>query len=274
MNKIFKLSNPYIFWSLILIFGIMIAFNNTSNIDKISLVKKSNIEDRTYKIKKENDLYILDLDKIDKASNIDELTINNFQDKSFITKIKTITTTNNLWLILYTLIISILFIIREKQNRVTQLENEKVEDKLRIILATKETNNDPDLIDGLKNFSNLLSSEFNFNNIETKINEEPKLLIFSSRIIIERLFLELYFNNFNEEDTLNNMIIKLDRVKIINKSISNYAHIIKAFGNKVAHPNIKKEISITSRESKLVLSNLLQLLKEIDENNIMDIKNV
>jgi hypothetical protein len=54
----------------------------------------------------------------------------------------------------------------------------------------------------------------------------------------------------------------------------NYAHIIKAFGNKAVHPNINKPVTFTKQDVLMVLSVLLLFLKECDQNNILDIKNV
>ena len=66
------------------------------------------------------------------------------------------------------------------------------------------------------------------------------------------------------------MIIYLYKKRVLNHNIHNYAHIIKAFGNKVAHPNIRIPEQFDSKDATLVLGSLLQLLKEFQSNNLLD----
>jgi hypothetical protein len=270
----FKLSNPYIFWPLIILSIIILMLNNIEPTNNITNTKINNdIVEQSYKTEN-NNTFILDLSKIEDAHTLDDFNHQQYKDNSLKSKAINIINSSNIWLVIYTIFISILFIVREKQNRKKIIQNEKLEDRLRIISAKKDNNIDPDLFNGLKEYSNYISNEIDLNKLEDKIINESNLLIFSARLILERLFLELYSENNSEEATLNTMIYKLNKSKTITTSMLNYAHIIKAFGNKAAHPNIKDPIIFTKQDVKLVLSNLLQLLKEIDKHNLMDIKNV
>jgi hypothetical protein len=218
----------------------------------------------------QDNTYILDLNNLNNAKNIEDIQV---KDLSFISKAKQISTAN-IWLILYTLIISVLFIIREKQNRVKDMINEKLEDKLQIIKAQQNNYLEPDLIDGLDKFSNILMPDIDTQKLEHKINSEAKYILIATRVVLERLLQEIDGVRSSDEITLNSLIFQLHKAKRIINSMLNYAHIIKAFGNKAVHPNINKPVTFTKQDVLMVLSVLLLFLKECDQNNILDIKNV
>jgi len=264
-----KLSNKYFFWIIIIILMLTIIVVN-QNINNKTDPKQNDIVERSYKVSE--DTYVLDLNKIDNARSLNDIKTNDLKDQSFIFRLKTISN-ENLLLFLYTIIISILFIVREKQNKTKEMINQKKQDQLLIKIAKKNTNISIDLESDLSQYSNILSSDIDIKNIDDKIDKEGKYLIIASRVIVEKLLLELYTEHFDEEATLNTIIYKLQKAKLINTSILNYAHIIKAFGNKAVHPNIKNPVVFTKQEVLLVLTTLSQFLKEIDTNNILDIKN-
>lgn len=273
----FKLSNPYFFWTVVVLLLLSITIVNYPpdlDIKKTTVQQQKDIVEQSYNQNKQDNTYILDLDKIDNATNLDDVIVDeNYKDRSFISKVKNVSSSDNILLILYTIVISILFIYREKQNRTRVFVDEKIKDKLRMASAKKDTRIDPDLKSGLSTYSNILSPDILLNTLDQKIQNEAKYIIIASRVVLEKLILELYSDNFEDEVILNTMIFKLQKAKLINTSMLNYAHIIKAFGNKAVHPNIQKPITFSKQEAQLVLSTLLQFLKECDENNILDIKN-
>jgi len=267
---LYKLSNPFIFWAIVLFMLVAILFSQQTHNDDYNN-KQQHIKEMSYNtISDKNDRYILDLNKINDATNIKDIEV---KDMSFITKVSQISI-SNIWLILYTLVLSILFLIRERDNKVKTLINEKLQDRLRIEDIKKKSHIEPDLINGLKLFSNILKPDIDVEKLEQKINTESKYILIAIRVVLERLLQEIDNQRTSDEITLNSLIYQLHKSKKITNSMLNYAHIIKAFGNKAVHPNIKKPVNFTKQEVLMVLSVLLLFLKECEEKKIMDIKNV
>lgn len=266
-GDILNLSNKYVFWLLIFILlGLFITFISNSAYE-VTVKKQGNIIERSYQNSQE---YVIDLEKIDEVSDLDGNKEKNIGEIALNTAVKSISSTNNLLLIVYTILISLLFLYREKQNRKTISLLEKRDDELKILAAKQNfTTIYSNLSDELKPFEKIIESDINLETLEEKINNESKYLILASRIILEKLIMTHYAKYYEEEATLNIMIVSLYRKRILNHNMHNYAQIIKAFGNKVAHPNIKNPEKFNSKDATLVVGSLLQFLKELDANNML-----
>ena len=72
-----------------------------------------------------------------------------------------------------------------------------------------------------------------------------------------------------KEESLNKMIYLLFKKEILTHQTKSYAHTIKAFGNRVAHPSIKQPIIFTSKDALLVLSTLVTLLEILKTQNLL-----
>lgn len=227
--------------------------------------KDSNIADRSFK---EGQEYVIDLEEIDNATNIENIDSADITTTSLI--VKNISSPYNLFIIFYTVLLSILFIYREKQNRKTIALLEKRDDELKILEANQNnTTIYTNLSDELRPFTQFINDDINLDTLEDKIEHEPKYLILASRIILEKLITLHYIKYTEEENTLNAMIVSLYRKRVLNHNMHNYAQIIKAFGNKVAHPNVKKPEKLNSKDATLVVGSLLQFLKELEINHML-----
>jgi len=263
-----NLSNKYVFWSLIIVllalFITAISFNSQ---DKTSSTD-TNTADRSFQ---QNQEYVIDLEKIDEVADIKDMTSkSNINDTALNTAIKNVSSPYNLLIIVYTVLLSILFIYREKQNRKTIALLEKRDDALKILEANQNnTTIYTNLSDELKPFTQFIQDDINLDSLEEKINHEPKYLILASRIILERLITAHYIKHSEEDNNLNGMIISLYRKRVLNHNMHNYAHIIKAFGNNVAHPNVRNPQKFNSKDATLVVGSLLQFLKELETNHML-----
>ena len=79
----------------------------------------------------------------------------------------------------------------------------------------------------------------------------------------------MHTENDIEEESLNKMIYSLFKKDILTHQTKSYAHTIKAFGNRVAHPSIKQPIIFTSKDALLVLSTLVALLEILKTQNLL-----
>jgi hypothetical protein len=172
-------------------------------------------------------------------------------------------------LLLYTIAISILFVYREKQNRVKLRSMEKIEDTIKIKLAEKEQKIYlyEHIKDDLVLHKKSIEPELKIEKIEQELTTDPRYIIINARIILEKTMLKLYKYYYKEEATLNEMITALYRKKILSPALNNYAHTIKAFGNKAVHPTLNSDEVTKPKDALLVLNTLLQYLEDLKSTN-------
>jgi len=267
-GDILNLSNKYVFWSIVtILLGLFIAFISYSP-EQTTVKKQGDIAERSYQNGQE---YVIDLEKIDEVADLDGINKEkSIEENALQVGVQKLSSPNNLLLIIYTFLLSGLFLYREKQNRKTITLLEKRDDALKILEANQNnitiyTN----LSDELKPFTQFIQDDINLDTLEEKINHEPKYLILASRIILERLITAHYIKHSEEDNNLNGMIVSLYRKRVLNHNMHNYAHIIKAFGNNVAHPNIRNPQKFNSKDATLVVGSLLQFLKELETNHML-----
>jgi hypothetical protein len=235
---------------------------------KTEEVQKSKYQSQSFSQDNQEQNYIVDLDNIDNIKNMDDLEKNtNTIDRSFIANIQRVTSSNTILMFIYTAILSFLFIYREKQNRAKILLLEERDDELKIAIAKKNETIYKDITQELKPYEELIKNDIRIDQLDTRINEEPKYIIIASKNIVEQIITRLYKKYFNEENTnLNIMMMSLYKKRVLGHDLNNYAHIIKAFGNKANHTGK----IFDSQEAMLVIGNLLQFLKELDNKKLLE----
>ncbi len=264
-NNIFKLSNPYFFWILItlLIFITMIfsegVFITTSDND---IKNNSSITEQSYS-NTDSDKYILDIDNIHTndythnssliETSYKKLIPNNMASASFY---------------IYTLLISLLFIYREKQNRVKLILLEKQEDALQIELAKQsDINIYSEIEKEIEKYASTFNPELDASTFKELLYISPISVISASRRITEKIITKLYDKHFAYEKPFALRIVILQKNNYITNDMSNLAHTVKAFGNKASHPN---ETVFTNKDALLVVSSLLHLVENLDTANILE----
>ncbi len=261
-----NLSNPYFFWGLIIIFLLSVFFL-TVNLNVVDTTvnehkSDSSIVEQSYKDKADDKNIVVDLDNLNHMDfEKHQPSFNNTKSRSNITL---------LLLILYTIGISILFVYREKQNRVKLLSMEKIEDTIKIKLAEKEqkTYLYEHLKDDLEKHKDIIEPELKLDKIENELAADPRYIIINARVILEKTILKLYKYYFKEEATLNEMLQLLHRKRILSPALNNYAHTIKAFGNKAVHPSLNTTSEYKPKDALLVLNTLLQYLQDLKSANL------
>ncbi len=272
----FKLTNPYFFWGLISIFFFLTFFlsqyfipSSSSEVKKIT----PSIVEQSYKEKKividPDNLYYMDF----------ENNLSTIKDKgSYFSHIyKKITENSTVFLLLfYTIILSSLFIYREKQHRNKLLYMEKIEDELQIQIAKENDKVGIYEVMGreIEKHKSILEPELKIKGLEERLDTDAVYVIITARMVIEKIILKLYSKYFNDQATLNDMMMALYRKRILNPSMNNYAHTIKAFGNRAIHPNINSSIVFETKEAVLVISSLLQFIQELDSANLLESQDV
>ena len=174
-------------------------------------------------------------------------------------------------LFIYTIIISLLFMYREKENRKRILYLDKIEDRLRIEQEIKKKQNYiyESIENSLLKYQDILEPEFSLKELNRQVEANRNYVLINSRVVLEKIILHIYKAYFTEDTTLNNMMKELFKKRIFTPSLNSYAHTIKAFGNKALHPSIEKSISFEVNEAMLVLSSLNEFLKELNEKKLL-----
>lgn len=257
-----SLSNPFIFWLLVVTLTIsMILFNAFSN---AKAAQESAIQEQSIS-KKQND-YIIDLDKIESAKKSDDFIYRDIEELSFSKRVEAIASWENFYTLSYGFVVSILFIYREKQNRSKIYQLEKVEDELNIQLAKQSTTVYKDIVTELEKYNEFIKHDINLNALNERIEMEPKYVVIAAKNILEQIVTKMYKKHFNLENTnLNVMLTELYRSRKLTHDTNNYAHIIKAFGNRANHTGK----IFDSREAILTISNLIEFLKELDKKGFL-----
>lgn len=257
------LANRYVFWGLILCLLLAFIGINLFDFSSIGAESKKEIVEKSFN--NADQPLIVDLNEIENIRNIDQIdSETNQQAPSHIYKLK-----NNLFLIIYTIAIALLFVYREKQNRINSLLLEKQEDQIKMLEAKQKMPIQENLFEELKHYESILAPDLKLDTLEEKLHSEPKLLIAISRMVLEKIITAVYSRYTSEEATLNDMIVALHRNKKFNHEMNNYAHIIKGFGNSALHTNKTNPAVFNAKDAMLVLGILLQFIKELDKHNLI-----
>lgn len=264
-NKL-NLSNPAIFWSLIVILSIAIVVSNknllTTEVKQHQIIQEQSLAKNNSKDEK----YVIDLDKIESAKSKDDFVVENFDELSFSKKVESIASSQNIFTVAYGFLVSILFFFREKQNREKIYKLEKVEDELTIQKAKQQTTIYKDIKIELVKYKELIKYDINLELLNERIEQEPKYIVIASKNVLEQIVTKLYKTYLNKENTnLNMMLLELYKSRKLNHDTNNYAHIIKAFGNKANHTSK----IFDSREATLSISNLIEFLKVLDKKGVL-----
>ncbi len=275
MLKNKTLSNPFIFWSIIFILLLSVIVINQSFKSQAEQenTKSSIIQEQSFHESKNNDNTI-DLNNLTDI-NINLEAENHIEKSTFKSLLTYFNKEDNLLFLLlggYSMILSLLFTYREKSNKVKLLLVDEKYDKLQIDLARKKSKADifDDIEDELLKYKKILSPELNINNLDKKIENDTNYILFSSRVVLEKVLLQICQKYSITNGTLSEMIMLLYKKRVLDVQTNSYAHIIKAFGNKVAHPNLSNPINFNTKDALLVLSTLLILLDAFDKKNLLE----
>ena len=151
-------------------------------------------------------------------------------------------------------------ISKEMLDEKLKIEKERMQSKINIF---------EDIEVELKKYENILSPEMKLENLDKRIDTDTNYVLFNARVVLEKILLNICKVNEIEEEPLNKMIYLLFKKEILTHQTKSYAHTIKAFGNRVAHPSIKQPIIFTSKDALLVLSTLVALLEIFKTQNLL-----
>ena len=266
-NKIFSLSNPYFFWLLIIFLIFIGIFSNEyfSASQKTNIKDNASIVEQSYKNEATDGRYVID---------IDNLHTNDFQYNSSVieTSYKKLIPNNmtTISFYIYTIALSILFIYREKQNRIKLVLLEKQEDLLQIELAKQSyINIYTEVEKEIEKYNTVFNPELDSSTFKNLLDISPIAIISASRRITEKIITTMYDKHFANEKPFAMRIIALQKSNYITHDMSNLAHTVKAFGNKASHPN---ETVFTNKDALLVVSSLLHLVEKLDAENLLEYK--
>lgn len=156
--------------------------------------------------------------------------------------------------------------LREKQDEKIRIEREQNQSKVKIY---------EDIEQELKKYKNLLAPDLSFEELDKKIEKDVKYILFASRVVLEKILLDICAKYNFQEDTLNDMIYVLFKKRVLDPQTNGYAHTIKAFGNYAAHPSKNRQIKFSSKDALLVLSTLVTLLNALESKKLIgNVENV
>ncbi len=276
MTSKFKLTNPFIFWGLISILLLLTFFLNqylsSSSSSKITKAQPSIVE-QSYKEKR----IVIDPDNLHYMNFEDRQSVIKDQESYFANLYEKFNENSTVFLLLlYTIILSVLFVYREKQHKNKLVYVEKMEDELQIQLAKESARVDiyESMGREIEKHKSILEPELKIKGLKERLDTDAVYVIITARMVIEKIILKLYSRYFDDQATLNDMMMALYRKRILNPSMNNYAHTIKAFGNRAIHPNVNSSIVFETKEAVLVISSLLQFIQELDSANLLESQDV
>jgi hypothetical protein len=258
MTKI-NISNPFVYWSIVFL-TIFIFVSVYQNIKESELVKTDSqvFEKQSYDNNRKLDIYEFPDINVKLESENNNLFLDIFKKN------------NNLliiFLLFYSIALSMLFTFRER----SRISKEMLDEKLKIEKERMQSkiNIFEDIEVELKKYENILSPEMKLENLDKRIDTDTNYVLFNARVVLEKILLNICKVNEIEEEPLNKMIYLLFKKEILTHQTKSYAHTIKAFGNRVAHPSIKQPIIFTSKDALLVLSTLVALLEIFKTQNLL-----
>lgn len=268
-NKRFSLTNPWVFWSIVLSILLLLLIANkylsssqaeTTKGSHTNIVEQSfELNDRKPIVIDPDNLQHMDIERNKVPYNDSTQKKNFFQDRLLYI------------LILYTILLSLLFAYREKEHRKQVRNQEVLDDELQLLIAKQKgkTYVFESLADDIEKHKNILEPELKIEKIEAELNNDVNYIIINARIILEKTMLKLYKYYFNEDPpTLNDMMYILHKKRVLTPAMNSYAHTIKAFGNKAIHPTLDPRSRFEPKDGLLVLSSLLQYLEDLKSTDL------
>lgn len=73
-------------------------------------------------------------------------------------------------------------------------------------------------------YRHILAPELNLDNLDKRINTDASYIIFSSRVALEKILLKICMIKGIESDTLSNMIIMLNKKRILSIQTNSYTY--------------------------------------------------
>lgn len=260
MSKI-NLSNPIVYWSFIIL-TILLFIIVYQNIKVAEITESNTTTFQKYNFN-ENEKNLGSYEFPDINVKLES------EEKNFFLNI--FSSNNNIlifFLLIYSIVLSMLFTFRERSriskemlDEKLKIEKERIQSKVSIYENIEEE---------LLKYKNIISPELNVQELDKKINFETNFILFSSRVILEKVLLNICEENSISEETLNNMIFVLYKKRILDPQTNGYAHTIKAFGNRVAHPSRSNPIEFTTKDALLVLSTLVSLLNIFESKKLLE----
>lgn len=255
------LFNPYFFWSIV-VFSIVLLLvlyvQLTSSMKEAKL--NSNFEKQSYS------------DESSQLGRYEFPEINvHLQDDNRSLLQNVFSYNNNvllLLLLIYSIGLSFLFTYRERSRISKEMLEEKISiEKERI---QSKVNIFDNVVTELQKYKQIISPELNLEDLDKKIDHDVNYILFSSRVVLEKVLLSICQKHHILEETLNSMIMVLYKKRILDPQTNGYAHTIKAFGNRVAHPNLTNPMNFSTKDALLVLSTLVALLNILESKNLIN----
>ncbi len=260
--KKFNITNPFVFWGIVvfIVISIVLSFQLVIELNFLNQhVKTETFETHSYENGiedlKTNEFPSLDVKLEPENTNLLNILLN--KDTNILLIV----------LLIYSVGLSMLFTYRERARDLREKQNEK-------ILIEKEKNQSKiniyeNIEHELQKYQSILTPEFNFEDLDRKIEKDIKYILFASRVVLEKILLDICNKNDLQEETLNDMIYILFKKRILDPQTNGYAHTIKAFGNYAAHPNKNKLVEFSSKDALLVLSTLVTFLNILETKNLI-----
>ena len=256
MKKI-DITNAYVFWGIIFIIILVSVFI----FDKLQVsVAQDNVQSQ-----------IFERQSYDGTTNLNEINdfpdinVNLEPDKYFLF------TQNNfllVFLLIYSVALSMLFTYRER----SRISKEMLEEKISI--EKERIQSKVNIFDNveieLQKYKQIISPELKLEDLDKKIDHDVNYVLFSSRVVLEKVLLSICQKHNILEETLSSMIMVLYKKRVLDPQTNGYAHTIKAFGNRVAHPNLTNPMNFSTKDALLVLSTLVALLNILESKNLIE----
>lgn len=253
----FLLLNSWIFWGIIIFLAVIISYLYKNDLEIVEKTHSA-FEEHSFNPNNKYDFPKIDVQLEPEPSTLTQL----FSKENILTPL----------LILYSICLSVLFTYREK----SRVSKEILDEKIRIEKERTQPKVDlyMNIQDELSKFKNILSPQMNIEYLDKKLVEEVDYILFNSRVILEKILVKISNSKGFESETLADTIHVLYKHRILSPQANGYAHTIKAFGNRVAHPNFTNPIKFTTKDALLVLSTLVALLNILSEQKLLECENV
>ena len=274
----FKLTNPYIFWGLISIFFFLTLFLSqyfTSSSSSEEIKVTPSIVEQSYK---ENRI-VIDPDNLHRMNFENHLSTSKAEG-SFLGDVYIAFSENSTVFVLlfYTIILSVLFIYREKQDRKKAIYDQKKNDDLIIARLQAEERVEKihkNMWDDMEKYKHILEPELKICSLREQLENNIDCcmvdgIIVSTRKVLEKILLPLQheaFPNFKGIVSLNGMIHHLGKKGILTRSMENDTKAIQSVGNRAAHADTDATIALESRDAISAINYLLRFIKELDALN-------
>lgn len=259
MKKL-DITNPITFWSIVISVIVLSVFTfNSYQVSNIHNQQSKTFEQHSFNSKETLDKYDFPNINVELEPESKSIFSNLFSQNNNILI---------LFLIVYSVGLSMLFTYRER----SRISKEMLEEKIKIEKdrIQSKVNIYDNIEKELVKYSNIVSPEINLEDLDKKIDHDINYVLFSSRVVLEKVLLNICQIHNISEETLSEMIMILYKKRVLDPQTNGYAHTIKAFGNRVAHPSRKNPIQFTTKDAMLVLSTLVTFLNILESKKLLE----